>query len=198
VPQASPRAFSGTAPIDTSAILGSPLFTGAAPPPPAPPGPAPSPQADPLVGTVSRMNLTTTTLREPAAALPLAAAPLPAPGGAPVARTRDRSLRWVAAALSVLLLGIVLALISVLRTSPGNVSPAATPPSASAATPAPPPRAPSASPPPAAPPEPPPAPSASASAAEPPAHTSAPAKPPPPRAPRGPARQKLQQLGSGL
>jgi serine/threonine-protein kinase len=210
----APRAVSTTQPIDHGSIPSTPLAFPPAPPPPgvaaaavadAPAG-IPLPSGDPLVGTVSHMTLTTTTAREPAATPPLAPAPPPAPAVAPRAPAADRGLRMMAAALAVLLVGIILALISVLRTSPGNAGPDAPP---SAPAPARQPPAPSAEPP--APPAPstaaeppPPAPTTTASAAEPPPPpppvTPGPGKPPPPRPapPRGGNRQKLQQLGSGL
>jgi eukaryotic-like serine/threonine-protein kinase len=220
-PPAALHAGAVTMPIDPSAAPRSPFassggaldvagFAANSPLPAvqATPVPAAPPSGDPLVGTVSRMNLTTTTSCEPAAA-PLAAAPPPAPAPAPTMLTGDKGLRFMAAALAVLLVGIILALISVIGTSPGNVSPAA-PASGSEAAPSPPP------PPvptvsvtaPAAPERPadPPAVSASASAsaagqaapASPPGTSKAPAGRGTAQPPRGGVKPKLQQLGSGL
>jgi serine/threonine-protein kinase len=185
------------------------------PPPsaPAPPPSAPAPPAppDPLVHTVSRMSFDTRPSAFPEA---MAAPPLPpllaspAPGPARPAR----GLSLIAAVLSLVLLGIAVALVSALRSVPPSAV-VATGSAVAAGSPgvseAPPPRG-SASP---APPPPPvePAPTASPTAAPsalatalpaatpatPPGATSA-AAPEKPRLRPGKGSSRVHQLGSGL
>jgi serine/threonine-protein kinase len=170
-------------------------------PPPGPP--------DPLVGTVSKISFDARPSALPPAMAPSQPAP-PGPAAAPPLAPVPgpaKGLRMMLAALSVLLVGIVIALVSVLRSAPsgepaaahGSATATATPavtaaPTAIAtATPV-------ATAPPAATAEPATAPAATHA----PSASAAPDRgrpPPPPRAPARPAKgpgSKIKQLGSGL
>jgi serine/threonine-protein kinase len=120
-----PRAQAMTVPLDTDPVPAAPAPYPLAPsaaPIRVPPPPAP----DSLVGTFE--SLATTTMREQSErAAPLAPAPSvgpPRPGPAPRAAA---GLRFAVAALSVVLLGIIVALVIVVRAgAPGLSAPAAT------------------------------------------------------------------------